>query len=158
MTPLERPRNGAQILYQAVRRPLDRRIGAAAPDRAGPQPPTDRSTTLAIIDELTERAGDALRDHDDLGGLPHPTVTTATLNHHLAAAADRSEAVDQRAGGSRRIVDPIVGIQAALNDALIHCVHQLDHRSRLQDRRLTELEARLAEADRRIASLEARTG
>lgn len=119
---------------------------------------SDHNTTLAIMDELTGRAQQALSDAGLLDDLPHPAQTSASLDHHLTTATAAGQHLRRTATGPRGTVDPVVGVQARFNEATIHCLHQFDHRSRVQERRITDLESVLAETQRRLATLEARQG
>lgn len=111
--------------------------------------------TLAAIELLTERAAETLRPVDHPDPLPHPLVTDANFAHYLAQAATSHTGLQARATSPQAALSPTTAHQANLGDALIHCLHQLDHRTKRQDRRIRELEAELAETNRRMALLEA---
>ena len=127
--------------------------GRPAPD-SSPPPLDERDMTLAMIDKLTARATDALGTDRSAEVLPHPLVTEATLGHYLDRAAATQATLHARAGGTAKAVLTSAALHADLAQSLIHCLHQLDHRTRCQDKRLRELETELAEANRRVQLLE----
>ncbi len=87
--------------------------------------------------------------------LPSPARTNTNLRHYLA------EAMETQPGfGAPAAVEPrwrsrlrrLVGgppRQSDYNAAVLHVLHQLDHRSQVQERRIMTLEARLAAAEGR---------
>ncbi|MEM7323128.1 MAG: hypothetical protein AAF531_08580 [Actinomycetota bacterium] len=130
----------------------DSSVHVGVPD---PEPFTDRAMTLAIMEQLTDRAVSALRPGDRLTQLPHPLVTDRNLGHYLDHASHSHTRLRAATSGpARTVLQPAAVHQANLAEAMIHCLHQLDHRTQQQDQRIRELEADLAEAHRRIGSLE----
>lgn len=129
---------------------VSRTSAAAGP--VGPGQMTERQVTLALIDELTERALAALSSVDDLGGLPHPLITTRNLGWHMVRATARSDELTSRADRLPSALGQAAHRQSELNESLIHALHQLDHRSGRAERRVVELEARVAELERQLAA------
>lgn len=130
-----------------------RRTGRARPDYPPPEVshPTEREVTLDLMAALTERAVAALQGWPP-ERLPHPVNTTNNLGLHLDRATAAEQAIGNRAAqvASLPAVGPLTA-QAGFNQALVHTIHQLDHRSRWQERRIVELEAQLAELARAVA-------
>jgi hypothetical protein len=82
--------------------------------------------------------------------LPNPFVTDANFRHYL----DQATANQGGSGLIRALKLLLRGDQALYNAAIVHALHQLDHRSRSQQRTITRLEAELASARRALAALE----
>lgn len=155
--------HSAKRSYRSVRNsPVARRVAqpflAEAHTREPLDPPPhldDRAIAMATMERLTERATKALRPARYADPLPHPLVTEHTLGHYLQqATATNATLASAVPVGARPALFPLVAGQTALGQALIHCLHQLDHRIQQQDLRITELEAGLAEANRRLGQLE----
>ncbi len=124
-----------------------------------PQVLTDRQMTLAAMEQLTERAVKSLQPLDGPEDFPHPLITDENLRHYLVhATATQSELRSKASVRSQAVLQPMAPLQANLGESLIHCLHQLDHRTRRQDERIQELEAALAQANRRVSLLEAGQG
>ena len=90
--------------------------------------------------------------------LPNPIVTDTNLRHYLEAATvtkgdAETEAARSRVGTLRSSATARAE-QARFNDALLNAIHQLDHRTRLQQETIARLEAELADARRALAALE----
>lgn len=87
--------------------------------------------------------------------LPPSTLTNTNLHHYLAMAMETQpgfgggEATERPPLRSR--LRRMIGAprQAEFNAAVLHVLHQFDHRSRMQEHRIVTLEARLAAAERR---------
>lgn len=87
----------------------------------------------------------------DEADFPNPFVTDANFSHYL----DRATAHQGRAAGLLRAVRRLArGDQAHYNAAVVNALHQLDHRTRSQQRTITRLEAELARARRALAGLD----
>ncbi len=114
----------------------------------------ERATTMTAISVLTDRAVESLRPLDHPDPLPHPLTTDTNFGHYLDQATGAQAGLKAKASGPQAVLSPSAALQANLGEALIHCLHQLDHRTKAQDRRIRELEAELAEANRRFATLE----
>jgi hypothetical protein len=119
------------------------------------EPPTapeidDRELVLTTIEVTAERAAAAQRGDEVGPSLPHPIRTDANLRHHLGVATVSS---GRPVPEVLRKIARRVGLpdQARYNDAIVNVLHQLDHRTQLQGRRIAELEAELTEARRTIA-------
>lgn len=98
---------------------------------------------------------------DDPGerDLPNPIVTDANLRHYLEDATAHADDLVAAGGALGRAVRhrlPGQADQAAYNAAIVHALHQLDHRTKLQQRTIARLEAELADARRALAALEQR--
>lgn len=115
----------------------------------------ERAMTIASITALTERATETLRPSDVPDPLPHPLVTDTNFSHYLDQATNSQAGLQATASSPQAVLSPTVVRQANLGEALIHCLHQLDHRTKAQERRVRELEAELAEANRKMTLLEA---
>ncbi len=83
--------------------------------------------------------------------LPNPLVTDANLRHFMDTATANQGPME--AQGLRRF-KPRRNQQARYNAAIVHALHQLDHRTRLQQRTITRLEAELADARRILAGID----
>lgn len=116
----------------------------------------DRRVTLATMEELTTRAVVALDPDRRSAELPNPLISAEKFGHHLRVATSTQAEIRSVVGASSRVMalHPMADRQASLDEALIHCLHQLDHRSQAQDQRIIELESLLADASRRIVALE----
>lgn len=84
-------------------------------------------------------------------GLPSPSVTNTNLHHYLLTASatqPQFAAATPRGWRSRlrRLLAPAQ--QEEFNAAVLHALHQLDHRTRVQEHVIVQLEARLADACR----------
>jgi uncharacterized protein YjbI with pentapeptide repeats len=103
-------------------------------------------------------AGDAGAEAE----LPNPIVTDANLRHYLDQATRfQGDASPPTAGGRRArliAVGPRRLDQTRYNTAMVHAIHQLDHRTRLQQRTIARLEAELADTRRALAALEVERG
>jgi type V secretory pathway adhesin AidA len=84
-------------------------------------------------------------DESEEPDFPNPIVTDANFRHYL------DQATAHQGPGRIKIGS---GDQAHYNAAVVHALHQLDHRTRLQQRTITRLEAELADARRALAALE----
>lgn len=120
----------------------------------GPDQLDERATTMAAITVLTDRAVESLRPLEHSDPLPHPLTTDTNFGHYLDQATGSHAGLRAKASGPQAVLSPSAALQANLGEALIHCLHQLDHRTKTQDRRIRELEAELAEANRRVATIE----
>ena len=97
-------------------------------------------------------------DESEQAELPNPIVTDANFHHHLARATqfqgdaglgtDRGRLHRLRFAVARHLD------QLRFNAAIVDALHQLDHRTRAQDRTIYRLEAELAEAHRALVVLE----
>lgn len=91
--------------------------------------------------------------------LPNPIVTDANLRHYLEDATAHADELVAAGGALGRAVRhrlPGQADQAAYNAAIVHALHQLDHRTKLQQRTIARLEAELADARRALAALQQR--
>jgi hypothetical protein len=115
-----------------------------------PTPPVidDRGLVLTTIAVTAERAAAAQRGEAIGPSLPHPIRTDANLRHHLDLATSTQGTGPSLGTVGRRLGFPD---QPRYNDAIVNALHQLDHRTQLQGRRIAQLEAELAEARRVIA-------
>lgn len=87
----------------------------------------------------------------DEADFPNPFVTDANFSHYL----DQATAHQGRANGLLRAIRRLSrGDQARYNAAVVNALHQLDHRTRSQQRTITRLEAELARARRALAGLD----
>jgi hypothetical protein len=132
-------------------------------DDTGPPGPTDDDgdpPAPADYDlQLDEQADDEPDEElDDEEALPNPMITDGLLRHYLEQAA-----IHQGDGnrGWRGLV--MRGLsprgwrhQAAFNSMIVHALHQLDHRSQLQQETLAELEGETAAIRRALNDLESR--
>ncbi len=140
---------------------------------------SERELTLKAISITSQRAQTvqrrltamrgAARDHDlddlqeDLdedAALPNPMTTDALLHHYLEQAT-LHQGQGQGQGGWRGLIDRALAPtrlhrQAEFNMTIVHALHQLDHRSRLQRRTLAELETETAALRRALSDLESR--
>ncbi|MFV0526366.1 MAG: hypothetical protein ACK5RL_17925 [Acidimicrobiales bacterium] len=97
--------------------------------------------------------------------LNHPVVIADELGRHLTeATATRSGGSEppgrwSRFGRAWRLASLLAGhdrsVQSRYNTAVVHALHQLDHRTQLQDRVIAELEAQLAELRQQVTELRA---
>lgn len=83
--------------------------------------------------------------------LPAPSVTNTNLHHYLTAAGKVQPGFY---GGPRRLRSRLRAMfrrrrQDDFNTAVLHALHQLDHRTRVQSHVIVQLEAKLAEVLRR---------
>ncbi len=137
-------------------------------DRSPDDVASDEATARLDADEFSDVGLDRA-DGDDMqtpGGLnepeeddlPNPIVTDANFRHYLEQATINQTDADTE--GRRGRVETLRALasdratQARYNDALLNAVHQLDHRTRLQQQTITRLEAELADARRALAALE----
>ncbi len=137
-------------------------------DRSPDDVASDEATARLDDDEFSDVGLDRA-DGDDMqtpGGLnepeeddlPNPIVTDANFRHYLEQATINQTDADTE--GRRGRVETLRALasdratQARYNDALLNAVHQLDHRTRLQQQTITRLEAELADARRALAALE----
>lgn len=87
--------------------------------------------------------------------LPSPARTNTNLRHYLAAAMETQPGFGAPPAGGPRWRSRLRRLaggpprQADYNAAVLHVLHQLDHRSRVQEERIITLEARLAAAEGR---------
>lgn len=87
--------------------------------------------------------------------LPSPARTNTNLRHYLAAAMDTQPGFGAPPSGGPRWRSRLRRLaggpprQDDYNAAVLHVLHQLDHRTRMQEQRITALEARLAVAEGR---------
>jgi hypothetical protein len=143
------------VLESPITKKLTRSFGseelAAVPT---PEQLDERAMTMASITALTQRATEALRTSGQPDPLPHPLVTDTNFSHYLDQATNSQASLQATASAPHAVLSPTAARQANLGEALIHCLHQLDHRTKAHDRRVRELEAELAEANRRLALLE----
>jgi len=90
-------------------------------------------------------------EETDEADFPNPFVTDANFSHYL----DQATAHQGRAAGLLRAIRRLArGDQAHYNAAVVNALHQLDHRTRSQQRTITRLEAELARARRALAGLD----
>lgn len=135
---------------------------AGTPTWTNPEPPPEpEGATPAEISDADLDDGPDDRP-DNAGGrplgldtseepdLPNPIVTDANLRHYLEQAAQHQGLSDGRRGRLK----PLGLNQTLYNAAVVHALHQLDHRTRLQQRTISRLEAELADARRALAALE----
>ena len=141
-------------------------------DRPPNDPGSDEATARLDADEFSDVGldrpdGDGDQspgglDEPEEGDLPNPIVTDANLRHYLEQATTNQTDADTEVGRGRvetlRALASDRATQARYNDALLNAVHQLDHRTRLQQRTITKLEAELADARRALAALESDEG
>ena len=101
-------------------------------------------------------------DEAEEASLPNPIVTDANLRHYLEQATANQTDADTEVGRGRvetlRALAVDRATQARFNDAVLNAIHQLDHRTRLQQQTITSLEAELADARRALAALESDEG
>lgn len=128
-----------------------------------PPMPSDRQVTLALVDRLGHRAADALaqpaqddQKPDSESALPHTLVTDRNLAHFLTQAGQSSAAIAERGAptGPRFATDTYVD-QTAANDAVVNCLHQLDHRTTGHQIQLERIEFMMSELLRRLERIEA---
>lgn len=102
--------------------------------------------------ELAARQGEE-QEHQ---ALPNPIVTDANLRHYMDLAGGNQGNPDRVATSRlwRRVFGDRHPAQLSYNGAILHALHQLDHRTRLQQRTITRLEAELAETRRALAALQ----
>lgn len=84
-------------------------------------------------------------------GLPSPSVTNTNLHHYLLTASatqPRFSATASRGWRSRLRRLLASAQQEEFNTAVLHALHQLDHRTKVQEHVIVQLEARLADACR----------
>lgn len=113
----------------------------AGDDPGAPPAPADGGTPLPLDDD----------EEADEADFPNPFVTDANFSHYL----DRATAHQGRAAGLLRALRRLArGDQAHYNAAVVNALHQLDHRTRSQQRTITRLEAELARARRALAGLD----
>lgn len=131
-----------------------------------PEPPNDpdadSSRPDADIDDSPPRPDgnggqpgppDMSLDESEEPDLPNPLVTDSNFRHYL----DQATAHQGRIGGGPLGLGRMASLasnQALFNAAIVHALHQLDHRTRLQQRTITRLEAELAAAHRALSGLE----
>lgn len=147
-------RTRARRVGRSLPVPTLRAPAAARPEEPPPHP-TDREMTLELIDALSCRAEQALSGDRPDSGLPHPLTTDRNIGIHLDRATEAQQLLaDNGRDGGITTIGVARRLQAKLNEAVIHCIHQLDHRDRQQRARIDELEAALAETVRRTQVLE----
>ncbi|MEL7155726.1 MAG: hypothetical protein AAFN30_03905 [Actinomycetota bacterium] len=157
--------NRARILHQVVGDRASARQGGLEPPAStsavGPDPAADPATD---VDVVRVDPVDSMYPIIDDPELPPPTLTNTNLRHYLAAAMETQPgfgAADQpTTGGVRSRLRRMIGAprQAEFNAAVLHVLHQLDHRGRQQERRIVTLEARLAAARRPADAVSAPPG
>ena len=134
--PQPEPDGGQPIVYGDADLAEDDTEGE--PGESGPVP----DTAPLPLDEEAEA---------DEADLPNPFVTDANFSHYL----DQATVHQGRAAGLVRALRQLGrGDQARYNAAIVHALHQLDHRTRSQQRTITRLEAELARAHRALAGLD----
>ncbi|MEM8925751.1 MAG: hypothetical protein AAGD35_19790 [Actinomycetota bacterium] len=134
---------------------------AAAPEAPpAPEPAdggVDRIGPLGV-DTVTVDHVDSVYAGDVGPELPPATVTNRNLRHYLATAMETQPgfANHQARQGVRTRLRRLLGPagQGDYNAAVLHVLHQLDHRTRSQEHRIAVLEARLAEANRMLRRAE----
>lgn len=135
--------------------------GMWLPGRHGRQPvaiaelpptPSDKQVTMALMDNLSQRAVRALENESDL---PHQVVTDGNLARFLGRATDASESIAARGAptGPRFAADTYMD-QATANDSVVNALHQLDHRSLGQRHQLEDVESSISDLLRRMERLE----
>jgi hypothetical protein len=133
---------------------------------------SDRELTLKAIELTSRKAAAAQRELtgapldgaelEQEAGLANPIVTDANLRHYLELATRYQGETEVPASGERRsrLLTFLVRLryQARYNAAIVNAIHQLDHRTQLQQRTMARLEAELADARRALAAIEAERG
>ena len=142
-----------------------------------PQPLSARGLTLQAVSTTARRALASQRglraagsdtagapdtDTDDRRAddvdppLPHPIITDALLRHHLEQAMAHQDGPRPQRRPLRLLghLQRFWG-QATFNAAAVNALHQLDHRTRLQQDTIAELEAATRAQRRTLAILEA---
>ena len=94
-------------------------------------------------------------DEDGEVALPNPMITDGLLRHYLEQATTLQGEVR---GWRGRIVRGLSRSrhQASFNSMIVHALHQLDHRTQLQQLTLAELEAETTAIRRALSDLESR--
>ncbi len=140
----------------AVQRAADTQRAIVARAAAGPSGERDELEVPTISADPLDADLDLDLDLD--GELPNPLITDANLHHHLQRATAHEDPTARRPG-----IRGLIGWardrlaarrQGAYNRAMVHALHQLDHRTRHQQRTIARLEAELAEARRALAVLD----
>jgi hypothetical protein len=90
--------------------------------------------------------------------LPNPLVTDGLLRHFMEQATlyQGGGRAGLRGLPERLISSPRWRRLSRFNSAIVHALHQLDHRTRLHERSLAELEAETAAIRRALTTLESR--
>ncbi|MGH1491069.1 MAG: hypothetical protein ACRBK7_17030 [Acidimicrobiales bacterium] len=121
-------------------------------------PPSDQEATLSLIANLADRAEEALAGQQTQrsDALPSFPITDRNLAHFLSRAEQSSSAIAGRgAPTGPRLASETYIDQATTNDAVINCLHQLDHRTLGGRTQLDRLESMLSETMRRLDRVEA---
>ena len=128
-----------------IERPGSVEVGLAELDRAD----------LDLADLDLAKLGEEAR-------LPNPMVTDTNLDHYLQQATLHQGVPGGASGGGRwsRLLSSLAGFrhQTRYNAAILHAMHQLDHRTQCQQRTIARLEAELADTRRALAAIEAECG
>jgi hypothetical protein len=168
--PQPKPFSDRELTLKAITLSFQR-ARAAQRQLTGPQAGSQEATVavadwpagapgvIGIEDDVIDTAGSA-DDEQGEAALPNPIVTDAYLRHYLEQATLYQGSLAEPTDAERRsrlFAGPrrSGSDQVRYNIAVVHAIHQLDHRTRLQQQTISELEAELADTRRALVAVEA---